>query len=244
MRTHPKVIVSVLSTLVLSVSAAALGAGTAGASPAASLGRVNVVSTPGLFELSGNAFTGTVRITSAPAGIDCQISSTFTAPKLPSGPCSGTFRAGQTVTLSVSPDYGSRFDGWGLSSSRPVAGSPCTGTASCVITVKANGYAQVDAETSPLAERVQIINTDLAHGEVLSTPLSNTNKLTCGLGVIQHRPDICVTDYPFGMPITLLAGHTLPIRSAQLPCDTGSLASGSCGIVVDGQLLIPVVWGY
>jgi hypothetical protein len=244
MKTHPKVIVSVLSTLLISVSAAALGAGPAGASPAASLGRVNVVSTAGLFESSGNAFTGTVRITSAPAGIDCQISSTFTAPKLPSGPCSGTFPAGQIVTLSASPSYGSRFDGWGLSSSRPVPGSPRTGTAPCQITVKANGYAQVDAETSPLAERVQIINTDLAHGEVLSTPLSNTNKLTCGLGAIQHRPDICVTDYPYGMSITLLAGHTLPIRSAQLPCDTGSLASGSCGILVDGQLLIPVVWGY
>lgn len=72
--------------------------------------------------------------------IDCLLAGGAT----PSGVCSGTYPAGTTVGLSVSPEAGSGFDGWGGDA------SSCGTSASCSITMDANksAVAQLSAGAS------------------------------------------------------------------------------------------------
>jgi hypothetical protein len=62
------------------------------------------------------AGTGSGRVTSSPAAIDCGTT------------CSAVFGAGTLVTLSATPDSGSVFSGWT---------GPCAGTAACQVTLAA-----------------------------------------------------------------------------------------------------------
>ena len=58
--------------------------------------------------------SGTGRVTTVPAGIDCGAT------------CSASFALGVTLTVTANPDAGSVFTGWG---------GPCAGTAPCTLTM-------------------------------------------------------------------------------------------------------------
>ena len=70
--------------------------------------------------LANAASSGAGRITSTPAGIDCQL--TGAAPGV--GACSASFAGGTVVTLEQEPAAGALFQGWGSS----CTGMPCTVT--------------------------------------------------------------------------------------------------------------------
>jgi hypothetical protein len=63
----------------------------------------------------GKAGSGTGRVTSGPAGIDCGLD------------CAGAYPIGTVVTLTAVPDGGRRFAGWSLTT--------CPGTGDCTVTV-------------------------------------------------------------------------------------------------------------
>ena len=72
--------------------------------------------------------TGTGRVVSAPAGIDC------------GGACNAQFNQDTTVTLTAIPDPGFIFTGW--------SGGACTGASICVVSANANVTATFDAPAS------------------------------------------------------------------------------------------------
>jgi hypothetical protein len=86
--------------------------------------------------------TGTGRVTSSPAGIDCPTT------------CSGWMPVGTVITLTAAPSAGSVFGGW--------SGGGCSGTGSCTITMSANTrvVAAFDADAPPLT----ITTTELPNG--------------------------------------------------------------------------------
>jgi Divergent InlB B-repeat domain len=67
--------------------------------------------------IASKAGTGSGKVTSTPAGIDC------------GSTCSHQFASGQAVTLSATPDSGSGFTGWS---------GGCSGTAACHVTMNAD----------------------------------------------------------------------------------------------------------
>jgi hypothetical protein len=62
------------------------------------------------FWSAGVGYLGTAQVTSTPAGIDCRSESSGYV--LGVGTCSADFPAGATVTLTATPLYGGRLDGW------------------------------------------------------------------------------------------------------------------------------------
>jgi hypothetical protein len=87
--------------------------------------------------------TGSGRVTTD-AGVTPAIDCTLAGAATPSGVCSGTYTAGTAVSISVTPESGSGFDGW----SGDAAG--CGTALSCSITMDANknAVAQLTAASS------------------------------------------------------------------------------------------------
>jgi hypothetical protein len=96
--------------------------------------------------------TGTGRVTSAPAGIDCGAT------------CSAEFANGSVVSLTPTPDAGSLFDGWS---------GACTGTGACSVTMDA-----AKSVTATFAGPVSFRPTHLTFSRQKVDTLSDPKTLT------------------------------------------------------------------
>jgi len=97
--------------------------------------------------------TGTGKVTSSPAGIDCGRT------------CAQAFTAQTQVTLSATPGVGASFTGW--------SGGGCTGTADCVVTMD---QARTVTPTFAAGNTVTVVKTGAGDGRVAAF---NTS-LDCG----------------------------------------------------------------
>ena len=135
---------------------------------------------------------GAGTVTSSPAGITCGTE------------CSRPFDVGASVTLTATPQLGSRFDGWT---------GACSGTAPCVVSM--SQAREVGAVFALERFSVSISRTGTGEGTVTSTPAG----ITCGAD--------CEGEYDFGTAVTLVAtpaagstfdGWTVPGCSGTGPC--------------------------
>ena len=102
------------------------------------------------------AGSGTGRVTTTPAGIDCGAT------------CSADFRHGTQVILSAAADPGSRFDGWT---------GACSGTASC--TLNMTQPRTVVASFTRLTWALSVVTAGSGTGDVTSSPAGISCGATC-----------------------------------------------------------------
>src|SRR3989442_1312445 len=115
------------------------------------------------------AGTGSGTVTSSPSGITC-------------GPtCSANYNSGTVVTLTATPDTGSRFSGW--------SGGGCSGTGTCTVTM--SGTVTLTATFDGPTFTLTTSKTGTGSGTVTSTPAG----ITCGTS--------CSASYPGGTAVTL-----------------------------------------
>jgi virginiamycin B lyase len=96
--------------------------------------------------------TGTGRVTSSPAGIDCSARS---------NQCSAEFNTGSEVTLTASAGAGSVFAGW--------SGGGCSGTSRCHVTVTAGPTVTANF-TAPPSYVLSVALAGTGTGSVTSSP--------------------------------------------------------------------------
>jgi Divergent InlB B-repeat domain len=120
------------------------------------------------------AGAGSGTVTSAPAGIAC------------GSTCTGSFTAGQIVTLTATPATGSIFTGW--------SGGLCTGTGTCVVT------ASVASTVIATFDLTQVTITITKTGA--GTVAGNAGGINCGT--------TCTATVPYNTAVTLTAAPTSP----------------------------------
>ena len=116
--------------------------------------------------------TGNGRLTSAPAGIDCGSS------------CTANFTAGQTVTLTATPDSGYRVGSWGGACADTAASSD-----TCTLTLDADQSASVEF----VAAWFSLSVSKSGNGQVVSSPAG----IDCGRS--------CTESFIAGQSVTLTA---------------------------------------
>ena len=110
---------------------------------------------------------GSGSVSSAPAGLTCS-----------AGQCSGTFSAGETVTLSATPGAAARFNGWT---------GACSGTGACSITLATRDAVQsVTAEFVTLPQITSFSPTSLGLVKA-GTSISWTVGVTGGVSPIEYQ---------------------------------------------------------
>lgn len=121
--------------------------------------------------------TGSGKVTSIPAGIDCGTD------------CSESYARFTLVTLTAAPDAGSSFTGW--------VGAGCSGTEPCTVTMDdaRSLTAYFDPSGTP---RVTVALAGTGGGIVTSSPAG----IACGVRVEQYA---CSKDFPAGTVVTLTA---------------------------------------
>src|SRR5262245_50637725 len=105
--------------------------------------------------------TGTGRVTSAPAGIDCGTA------------CTTTYPAGTVVTLTATPDAGSTFGGW--------SGGGCSGTGTCQLTLSASATVTASFTGPPT---LTVTRSGSGTGRVTSAPAG----IDCGTACTTTDP--------------------------------------------------------
>jgi alpha-tubulin suppressor-like RCC1 family protein len=123
-----------------------------------------------------NAGSGTGRITSSPAGVDC------------GAICGRSFAVGTSVTLTATPDAGSAFSGWS---------GACNGTGTCTVTLGA--ITNVAAFFSPIGSAAPFLltaaNSGSGSGRVTSSPTGIDCGTTCG-ALITSGTNVTLTAIP------------------------------------------------
>ncbi|MBZ0248778.1 MAG: hypothetical protein K8F93_03895 [Burkholderiales bacterium] len=102
--------------------------------------------------------TGSGRVTSSPAGIDCGTT------------CSAQFAAGTSVTLTATPAAGSTFGGWS---------GACTGTGSCSVAMTSARSVTASFTASPASHLLTVTRSGNGAGTVASSPAGILCGTTC-----------------------------------------------------------------
>jgi hypothetical protein len=97
--------------------------------------------------------------------------------------CSGSYSSGATTTLTAVAGAGSVFTGW--------SGAGCSGTGACVVVL--SGATTLTANFAAQSATLTVALLGSGNGTVTSTP----GGIDCGA--------ICVSTFPSGIPVTLLA---------------------------------------
>ena len=152
----------------------------------------------------GKIGTGSGKVTSSPAGIDCGTI------------CNATFDSGKQVTLTAAPDNGSQFSGWS---------SACTnGSGPCTVTMDKdkNVTAKFDAATPPPSGKFPLTMTKSANGNVTSSPAG----IDCG-----STGNACSFEFNSGATVTLTA---TPSSGYQFSSWSGCTSTTSqCTVAID-----------
>jgi Divergent InlB B-repeat domain len=174
-----------------------------GTSPVCAAWVLNWVRTTAVFDQASlvtviRGGSGSGSVSSAPAGITCGAG------------CSATFDPGQTVTLTATPDAGSRFSGWS---------GPCTGAAPTCAFEAAVGTQAVQASFVKLA-------TLTVHRTGRGRVKDEGGKIDCGT--------TCTATLDDGTTTTL---HAIPARKFRFVRWGGSCAgkAPTCTVTVTGS---------
>jgi len=143
------------------------------------------------------AGTGGGTIASGDGGIDCGTT------------CSHAYASGTTVTLTATPDAGSRFDGWG---------GACAGTGSCAVAL--DQARTVSASFSAVLHRLTVTRAGNGTGTVSSSPTA----ITCGA--------TCAADIRQASAISLTA--TPDLGSTFTGWSGDCAGTGTCDLSMDG----------
>ena len=125
-----------------------------------------------------NSSSGSGNITSNPAGITCGSANSV---------CSASFASGTSVTLTATPDPGSRLTAWS---------GACTGTGACVLDMNSDKQVTATFDRNP---QVLVMISGGGSGSVISKPAG----LDCEIPVTANTN--CVVLFPVGTPVTLTA---------------------------------------
>jgi Divergent InlB B-repeat domain/Abnormal spindle-like microcephaly-assoc'd, ASPM-SPD-2-Hydin len=148
--------------------------------------------------------TGTV--TSNPAGVNCSLDA--------ANPCSGSFAAGTTATLTATPDPSSHFIGWG---------GVCSGTGSCLLNMTADK--QVTATFAP-NPNLSLTFVGNGNGTVISKP----DGVNCTSG--------CNTSFLPGTVVSLTPTATSPSTFAGW--SGACVGTGACSITMNSDQTVEV----
>jgi hypothetical protein len=125
-----------------------------------------------------NAGNGSGNVTSKPAGIQCGSANNV---------CSAPFASGTSVTLTATPDPGSRLTGWS---------GACTGAGSCVLDMNSDKQVTATFDRNP---QVQVMISGGGDGSVISKPAG----IDCEVPVTANTN--CFASFPIGTSVTLTA---------------------------------------
>lgn len=161
--------------------------------------------------------SGSATVSSQPSGISCSW-----ANGTASGNCTARFPVGTAVSLSIVPDQGTQFGGWG---------DGCSGTGGCTVTMTQDRAVSASITGNGSLE-VQDLNSD-GSGQVDGTPGSISCLVSpTGLG------GTCSEGYPNGTVITL-RGTPLS-ASFTFGGWTGAGCSGTapCAVTIAGAMTV------
>ena len=133
--------------------------------------------------VSNGGGSGTGRVTSVPAGIDCTMTGSGT-----SGTCAASYDEGTAVTLTASASGGNAFAGWG---------GACSGTGVCQVTMT-QPRAVTAAFSAPFT--LSVAGLGNGGGNVSSVPAGITCTVAAGTS-----SGTCSAVYAPGTPVTLSA---------------------------------------
>ncbi len=159
------------------------------------------------------AGTGTGKVSSSPAGIDC------------GSTCSALFDHGTEVTLTAKADPGSIFKGW--------SGAGCSGTATCKVTMSEAKEASAEFAKEEAAP---------THKLTLATEGTGSGTVTSSPGLISCSP-FCSDDFAVGTKVTLTATPTPGSTFYSWKrCDAGGVNGRQCTVAMDKAKSVSAVF--
>lgn len=150
--------------------------------------------------------TGAGTISSSPSGINCGTN------------CTNSFAAGQTVTLTATPQSGSYFQGWS---------GACSGGGTCTLSMTTNMNAAANFSTIPSGQSVLTVS-QTGPGSINSNPPG----INCS--------GTCASTFPTGSTVTLTA---TPATGYYFSGWGGACAgSGSCTLTLNGNPSVTAIF--
>ncbi len=152
------------------------------------------------------AGTGTGKVASSPAGINC-----------PTTTCSASFASGTMVTLTATANSGSTFAGW----SGP-AGAGCPGTGTCTVTMSAAESVTATFNTTTNFT-LSVTEAGTGTGTVMSSPAG-----------INCPATACSASFTSGSVVTLTAtaGSGSTFAGWSGPAGAGCPGTGTCAVTM------------
>ncbi|CAK0744897.1 exported hypothetical protein [Gammaproteobacteria bacterium] len=160
---------------------------------------------------------GSGSVKSSPAGIDC------------GGTCSATFNTGTKVTLSVTTDAGSKFNGW--------SGGSCSGAGTCEVTLNQDQTVTAEFIVAPITYLLTVNKAGTGKGSVSSNP--------AGISCDQSCTASSVANYSSGTTVVLSAapsnGSTFGGWGGDCPNGVCQMDSAKTATATFNSVMYPLV---